>query len=96
MTYRVFLESTVKPESYQHVFKFLEENLPNVRSFRGCLNVTVLYDEENNRLVFDEEWLSIEHHQKYVAFITSNGVLEALIDYLEGEPKVTYYQKQLI
>ena len=96
MSYRVFLESTVKTQSQKYLFKFLEENLPNVRSFKGCLNVSVLFDRKNNKMVFDEEWQSVDDHHQYVDFITSNGVYDALIKFLEGEPKISYYQKQNI
>lgn len=93
MSYRVLLESTVKTETIDSLFSFLEENLPNVRSFKGCLNVTVLFDEAANQMMFDEEWKSKQDHQAYMAFIASNGVLAGLADFLESPPKISYYQK---
>jgi quinol monooxygenase YgiN len=93
MTYRVLLESTAKTETIDSLFPFLAQNLPNVRSFKGCLNVTVLFDKETNQMMFDEEWKSKEEHQAYIAFIESNGVLADLASYLEGPPKINYYEK---
>ncbi len=96
MSYRVLLHSTAKAESTESLFPFLEKNLPNVRSFKGCLNVTVLYDEVTNQMMFDEEWKSREDHQAYLAFIESNGVLADLAGYLEGPPTISYYRNMEI
>ncbi|MES9944542.1 MAG: antibiotic biosynthesis monooxygenase [Candidatus Thiodiazotropha sp.] len=93
MTYRVILESTAKAETIDSLFPFLDENLPNVRSFKGCLNVTILFDKDTNQMVFDEEWKSKEDHQAYIAFIESNGVLADLADFLQGPPKISYYER---
>jgi quinol monooxygenase YgiN len=93
MTYRVLLESTAKPETIDSLFTFLEENLPNVRSFKGCLNVTVLFDEQTNQMMFDEEWKSKENHQAYIAFIESNGILADLAGFLDGPPRISYYKR---
>jgi quinol monooxygenase YgiN len=92
MSYRVLLKSIVKAETIDSLFLFLEKNLPNVRSFKGCLNVTVLYDDASNKIVFDELWTSRENHQAYIAFIESNGVLGSLAEFLEGPPNICYYK----
>lgn len=93
MSYRVLLESTARTETIDSLFPFLEENLPNVRSFKGCLNVTVLFDEATKQMMFDEEWKSKEDHQAYMAFIESNGVLADLAGFLVGPPTISYYRK---
>ena len=93
MSYRVMLESKIKLELKKPLFIFLEENLPNVRSFKGCMNVTVLFDEQSGDMLFDEEWISKEHHQAYLAFIQDNGVLADLAAFLQGPPKINYYSK---
>jgi len=96
MTYRVLLESTAIAETIDSLFSFLEENLPNVRSFKGCLNVTVLFEGETNQMMFDEEWETKEDHQAYLAFIESNGVLANLAAFLKGPPTISYYKKIVI
>lgn len=93
MTYRVILESVAKSEALDSLFPFLEENLPNVRSFKGCLNVTVLFDKETNQMIFDEEWKSKEDHQAYIKFIEKNGILSDLASFLEEAPRISYYEK---
>ncbi len=93
MTYRVLLESTPNADTIDSLFVFLEENLPNVRSFKGCLGVTVLYDEEANQMVFDEEWKSKDDHEAYIEFIKSNGVMSKLAGFLLGPPKISYFKR---
>lgn len=93
MSYKVVLESKVKPETADDLMVFLQENLPNVRGFRGCLSVDVLYDEETNAMIFYEEWLSKEDHGNYIGFISENGVMESLVSYLQGPPDVKYFKR---
>jgi quinol monooxygenase YgiN len=93
MSYKVMLESKIKLELKKPLFIFLEENLPNVRSFNGCMSVTVLFNEDTGDMLFDEEWKSKEHHQAYLSFIQDNGVLADLAAFLQGPPIINYYTK---
>ncbi|ESA37007.1 antibiotic biosynthesis monooxygenase [Leptolyngbya sp. Heron Island J] len=72
---------------------FLAENLPNVRGFSGCQQVIVYLDPENRTMIFDEEWLSIEHHRKYINAISENGVLKELATFLEAPPEIKYFDQ---
>ena len=60
MSIRVQITSTIKQGKYTDIMPFLKDNLPNVRSFDGCLRVTVLLNRETGAMVLDEEWLSVE------------------------------------
>jgi quinol monooxygenase YgiN len=88
--------SEAKSDSKDSLFTFLEDNLPIVRSFKGCLNVSVLFDEDTNQMMFDEEWISKEDHQAYIAFIEANGVLASLAEFLVEPPSITYYKRVVI
>ena len=96
MSYRVLLESKVNAELVSQLFVFLEENLPNVRSFKGCMSVTVLFDKDSHSMVFDEEWKSKDDHQAYISFIDGNGILESLAGFLQGPPTIKYFKKMEI
>lgn len=87
---RVILESQVVPGKSEAIMPFLEKNLPNVRGFKGCQRVDVLFNAETGVMMFDEDWLSIEDHRAYIDFISRSGVMEQLVSYLERPPKVTY------
>jgi len=91
MSVRVTLNCPVKPGQFPAMLPFLEENLPNVRGFKGNLNVSVLFDNVANELLLDEEWLSVESHQAYLGFISSNGILEQLSHFLSEPPQIKYF-----
>jgi len=93
MSIRVTLNCQVKPEQYETLIPFLEENLPNVRGFKGNMQVCVLYDKENCEMLLDEEWLSIENHQAYLKFIDGNGVLSKLSAFLNAPPQIKYFRR---
>ncbi|USE69630.1 antibiotic biosynthesis monooxygenase [Pseudoalteromonas maricaloris] len=93
MSVRVTLNCQVKPEQFQALLPFLEHNLPNVRGFKGNLQVSVLYDEKNDEMLLDEEWLTIESHLAYLNFINNNGVLEKLSSFLSAPPNIKYFNK---
>jgi quinol monooxygenase YgiN len=93
MGIKVVIESTVKKDVLEALLPFLENNLPKVRGFIGCLNVMVFLDHQSRKMIFDEEWLSIDAHQKYIHTITGNGVLEELVSFLESPPDITYLDR---
>lgn len=89
----VLLEAKVKPETKKEFLKFLDENLPNVRGFKGARNVTILHNETTMTLAIYEEWQSKDHHQNYIKFITENGVMAKLASFLDTPPSVKYFNK---
>jgi len=93
MSVQVTLNCQVKPDQFERMMPFLEENLPNVRSFEGNLEVNVLYDKANNEILLDEEWTSVESHQAYLGFIDANGVLASLAAFLRQPPEIKYFKR---
>jgi quinol monooxygenase YgiN len=92
MGVRVVLSCKVNDNQLDGLLPFLESNLPNVRSFKGNMRVSVLYDKTNNEMQLDEEWLSVESHQSYLQFIENNGVLAELASFFSEPPKINYYE----
>lgn len=93
MSVRVNLNCKIKPNQFNALRPFLEENLPNVRGFKGNMRVSILFDEENNEMLLDEEWLTKESHQSYMNFISQNGVLEGLSSFFSAPPTIKYFDK---
>jgi quinol monooxygenase YgiN len=91
MIKKVIIESTIKAGVLKRLLSFLEDNLPNVRGFKGCLSVTVFLDKESGKMIFDEAWLSVDDHQKYINTIAKNGVMDELVSYLELPPVIKYF-----
>ena len=93
MSVRVTLNCQVVPERFEMLSRFLEDNLPNVRGFKGNMQVSVLFDDKNHEMLLDEEWLSVESHQSYLKFIEGNGVLEKLGNFLKVPPQIKYFKR---
>jgi quinol monooxygenase YgiN len=91
MSVRVNLNCKVKAGQFKALLPFLEKNLPNVRRFHGNKMVKVLFDEKNNEMLLDEEWVSIENHKAYLSFINNNGVLSELGNFLTDPPQIKYF-----
>lgn len=93
MSLKVIIESTVKEGAFEQLLPFLEANLPNVRGFNGCLNVTVFFNTESRKMIFDEQWVSAEDHKKYLDTIANNGVMGELVSLIETPPEVKYFHR---
>ncbi|MES9927309.1 MAG: hypothetical protein ABW158_04275 [Candidatus Thiodiazotropha sp. 6PDIVS] len=93
MNKKVIIESVIKEDALGNLMPFLECNLSVVREFDGCLGVRVFLDKESRKMIFDEEWTSVEQHQEYLRFIAGNGVMENLVSFLESSPKIKYFDR---
>ena len=92
MSIRVTLSCQVKPGVSESFKIFLNDNLANVRSFAGCVNVSVLFNEQESEMMLDESWLGQSEHQAYMASIEQSGVLASLAEFLAGPPEIKYWQ----
>ena len=91
MRVRVTLNCPLKPGGVTSLRDFLENNLPNVRGFKGNLNVSVLFSEDNSEMLLDEQWLTRESHLAYLQHIDENGVLNQLAEFLSAPPEIKYF-----
>lgn len=89
---KVILTLKAKPETKKEFIEFLHKNVPNVRAFEGCSSVKLYFDDTTNELIITEDWMSKEHHGKYIKFISESGVMNGLISYLQKEPTIKYYE----
>jgi quinol monooxygenase YgiN len=89
---KVVIESHMIPEKIEELEGFLADNLSNVRGFKGCCGVDVYFNKAENRMIFDEKWKSIAHHQEYIQSISNSGVLRQLGSYLIGPPEIKYFE----
>ncbi len=96
MTVRVTLNCQVKSGHIKVLISFLKNHLSNVRSFNGCMSVTIYFDKDNSEMLIEETWLNAEHHQAYIKHIESNGVLSELVQFLELAPVIKYFIKESI
>lgn len=96
MTIYLTLNAPYQSTKKDSFLAFLKNNLPRVRSFDGCLSVTVFLNNDQHLIHIAEEWISQEHHQAYIKEITENNVMAELASFLVGQPEITYYQREVI
>ena len=94
MSVRVTLNCEIKSGHVEMLISFLEKNLPNVRSFDGCISVSVYFDKTKSEMLIEEEWLSVAQHQIYMKHIESNNVLSQLASFFESPPVIKYFKKE--
>ncbi|OUS03816.1 antibiotic biosynthesis monooxygenase [Gammaproteobacteria bacterium 42_54_T18] len=91
MSIKVTLNCKVQEDQFGTLLPFLNDNLARVRGFAGCRQVNVFFDREKDELLLDEMWVSAEHHQQYIEFISANGVMGGLASFLQGPPDIKYF-----
>ena len=91
MSIKVVLNLSVQKSLKEDFLLFLDENLPNVRSFDGCKHIKVYFNEESLNMAIDEFWENKEKHQKYIEFIKKNGVMQKLQSYLSKDVDLNYF-----
>lgn len=91
MSVKVTLNCQVRENQFGDLHTFLEDNLSNVRNFRGCHEVSVFFDHVNYELILDETWEDIQHHRDYILFITENNIMSQLVSFFKSPPTVKYF-----
>jgi len=90
----VLFEAQVKPEALDEMKATLKEILPDTRVYDGCDGIDIHSNlEDGCKLVFCEHWASREHHEKYLAWRTEQGVMAKLGAALTGPPSIRYFER---
>ncbi|AOT07867.1 hypothetical protein [Pseudoalteromonas luteoviolacea] len=92
MSVKVVIECNLTQGKTGELEAFLLANVPTVRCFSGCERVSISFDENSAVMVIDEDWQSVSHHQKYMQFISDNGVLQQLKSFMSAPPTIRYLQ----
>ena len=88
----VILEITAKQDSTSAVMSMLETALPETRSYDGCGDVTVHFNEDSRTFVLVEYWQSKAHYERYLGWRKETGVFGNMVRLLEAEPKIRYFE----
>ncbi|KZN64696.1 hypothetical protein N473_12965 [Pseudoalteromonas luteoviolacea CPMOR-1] len=77
MSVKVMIECNLAKGKIGDLDAFLSANVPIVRCFFGG-RVISSFDEHSAVMMFDEDWHSISHHQKYMQFINNMASYSSL------------------
>ncbi len=80
----VVVSFPAKPETINNLKETLKSALPDTRNFDGCISVKTFIEESTNTIHLIEDWETLEHQQKYLAWRIENGLLDLLEPLLDG------------
>ena len=80
----VIVSFPAKSETLNDLKEALKSALPDTRSFDGCISVKTFIEESTNTIHLIEDWESLEHQQKYLAWRIETGLLDLLEPLLNG------------
>ena len=94
MACTVLLEFRVKKEHLDDVVGGFKENLPDTRSFDGCIDVYTTRDQDDPQtFIAVETWESREKYETYFAWRTERGDIDNTRATLEGDFKIRYFDR---
>lgn len=90
----VLFEIQVKPERVADAKKMFKKNLGDTRAFDGCQGIDC-YDnmDKGGNIVFYERWDSRPQYEKYLAWRTESGTMDAIAAMIEGEPSIRFFDR---
>lgn len=92
MSVTVLLEVNAKLENLAELKSTFKNTLPDTRAYEGCQGVDVIGNQDDScNLVLIQKWDSRQHYEKYLAWRTETGALDALGAKLAQPPSVRYY-----
>ena len=80
----VIVSFPAKPETINALKETLRSALPDTRNFDGCISVNTFLEESTNTIHLIEDWETLEHQQKYLAWRIETGLLDLLEPLLDG------------
>jgi quinol monooxygenase YgiN len=92
MSATVIVEMAAKPEEINNIIGAFEQALKDTRNYEGNQGVELFQNPDNPANMFlYETWESKEHHEKYLAWRTETGLIDALVSMLTVPPDIRYY-----
>lgn len=92
MSVTVILEMKAKPEEVKNLIGTFQQALSDTRAYAGNEGIELFQSQEDPTSMFlHETWESKEHYQKYLAWRTETGVMDALAGMLSAPPSISYY-----
>ena len=66
--------------------------LPDTRAYDGCLGVEVYQNQDDpDVVVLVEKWESKAHYEKYFGWRQETGLVDQLVQAIQGPPSLRYF-----
>jgi len=96
MSVIVTLEAEIKEGQKKNLLTMLREFLPETRLYKGFIYISINLQRESNRVLFFEEWDSVEDYEAYLAWRGETGVMDRLGSVFESAPVILYFDRVLV
>ncbi len=91
MAVTVLLDLQSQPNKVDTLLQTLKQILPDTRAYKGFIDIEVVQNQDDpTNIVFVEKWESRSHFEKYFAWRTETGAIEALGAMLSAPPSIRY------
>ena len=92
MAIQAILEIQVKPDCVEKTRDWFRSILPDTRAFAGCVSILMVQNQDDpTDLMIVEQWDSREAYEKYVAWRSERGDLNAMGEMVAAEPRVRVF-----
>ncbi len=92
MTCQVILEFSVKEDCMDNFQTWMREILPDTRGYDGCVSLSVTQNQDDvSAITIIEQWDSRQHYENYLQWRTDTGVLNDLLEMIDGEPSFRFF-----
>ena len=96
MSVIVTLEAEVKEGCREDLVTMLREFLPETLLYKGFIDISINFQRESNRVLFFEEWESVEVYEAYLAWRGETGVMDRLGSVFVSAPTIRYFDRENI
>ena len=95
MSIVITFEARAQQGKEQGLLDYFRQSLVDTRSFEGCIEVKLHTEEDSpTTLYMYEEWESKQAYENYLAWRGERGDMEKLMEFLEAEPVIRFFEKQ--
>lgn len=92
MACQVILELRTKEDCIDKARNWFKGVLPDTREFDGCTSIYLVRNQDDPQsLMIVEQWDSRPQYEKYLAWRTERGDIDALLEMMEGEPNIRFF-----
>ena len=92
MSVTVILGMAAKPEEVDNLIGTFKQVLTDTRAYEGNQGIELFQNQDDPTSMFlYETWESKAHYEKYLAWRTETGVIDALVGMLTEPPSIKYY-----
>lgn len=93
----ITVDLSLKPEQADAVCEQLVAMVQDTRNFPGFRNVEIVRKvNDPATLLFIEHWDSAAAYDKYVAWRTERGEMDAMLDQMTGPPEINVWPVQVV